>query len=160
MKKLYFLLSISLFLISICPANAQDEYLPKNMIPFNTTDTLTQADTLTSGWQFIGDKLGSLTFGIVFDFLGDSVSDLSFKAQIKLSDMPAGVWDDSLAAGDTTGWMDIADIDSICIADSLGWYYPLSDEDWWNWIDYIRFRIISPAAHDSTMVTKCRLRGQ
>lgn len=159
MKILLFLF-IPLFLF------AQSEYNPRGAELFTTTDTLLGADTLTSGWQNIGVKVGSQTLGFLFDPIGDAsvdVSGIELDAQVGMSGFTSaagGAFDDSIAAGTNTGWMHLATIDSAAIADSVAWYYPLSSEDWWHWIDYIRFRLRNATAADSFMVTKARRRGQ
>ena len=156
MKKIIFLLLIPIFVW------AQGEYAPKLLIPF-MRDTLKQADTVSGGWCFIGDKVGALTLGLIFDTDSgiDSVVNLTLQARVAMDDFLAtgGVLDDSITVG-TGGWMTLATVDSACITDSAAWYLDLSNENWWSWFDEIKFRLISPATNDTCIILKGILKGQ
>ena len=143
-------------LIAFAQVDPQKESFPF----FSSGDTLFASDSLTSGWQEIGTSEGSVTFGIILDALGDSVAALTFKAQVCMSGFETnGAFDDSIAVdGANPGWMNLGTIDSVAIADSLAWYFPLSSEAWWHYVDKIRFKILSGAAVDTIKVDLCKLR--
>lgn len=158
MKKLLFLLLIPILLFG--------QYDAKRLIPFLYPDTLKQADTITGGWLFVGNHIGAETFGIILDTDSgiDSLVAITLQAKVNLDDFknaPGSVFDDSVyAAADSTGWMNVGTIDSICIADSTAWLKPMSSLSWWNYVSWIKYRLISPATNDTCFIIKSVQLGQ
>ena len=158
MKKIIFLLLIPFFVW------AQGPYMSKYSYPLKYPDTLFKADTLSGGWVFIGDNIGSETFGVILDTDSgiDSLVAITVQCMVGVNpfkDAAGQVMDDSVVASGK-GWMTIGTIDSTCIADSVAWLYPLSTEPWWNFYDIVKFRLISPATNDTCILKKDVLAGQ
>ncbi len=160
MKRIIFLLLIPIFVL------AQGIYSPKFADPFKVPDTLFHADTITGGWMNIGTALGSVTFGIILDTDSgiDSLVAVNLSAQVGISSFQnaagQGLDDSVCARPDSVGWMSIGTIDSVCIADSIAWLYPISTKTWWNYFDIIRFRLITAATNDTCFVIKAKLLEQ
>jgi len=128
---------------------------------FSVTDTLFASGTLTSGWVDIGFMEGATNLS--FQFQNDSADDSStagdvrVEAQLKDSGFWSSVLDDSVSTS-PDGWIYIGEIDSVCLADSVGWILPLADQAWWNRIDLIRFKLTAGTV-DSFAVNKATLKG-
>jgi hypothetical protein len=138
-------------------------YEPDMQTPFMATDTLYRgADTVTSSWCYVGKLEGAAALGLLFDPLGDSTCDFGLQARLRMSGFTeGGGFLDSLTANtDALQWLSIGTIDSSIIKDSVSVYIPLSKYDWWNFIDYIQFRLISSAFHDRTVIKRAKLRGR
>lgn len=156
MKRLIFLLLIPVFLFG--------QYDAKRSIPIMYPDTLKQADTVTGGWNYVGNHVGAVTFGIILDTDSgiDSLVPVTVQAKVNLDafkNATGSVFDDSVATS-TTGWMFVGTIDSTCIADSVAWLKPMSALAWWNYLAWIKFRLITPATNDTCFIIKSVLESQ
>ncbi len=141
------------------------QYDAKRSIPIMYPDTLKQADTVTGGWNYIGNHAGHrATFGIILDTDSgvDSLVGVKVQAKVNLDafkNATGSVFDDSVA-NSTTGWMNVGTIDTTCISDSVAWLLSMDSFAWWDYIAWVKFRLITPATNDTCFIIKSVLESQ
>ena len=153
MKKVLILMAFLSFL------SAQAIYNPKVIYPFITgNDTILSAANINSGDCNISGWRGACLLGIQADTMtagGTVAKAIDVYAKIKIDGLNYGVPFDSLAADSVF----IGQLDSANVNDEVPFYFDLSNESWWGWVDRLQI-ILDPATGADSIRILSRLKGQ
>lgn len=164
-------LILILFISAICYGQAI--YSPKQISLFTVDDTVLAASTMTSKACDVSNWLGAAMLCVKHDSVGaagDTLTGatgdtLNIYAKIRCrndnsdyGDLDWGVVSDSLTTA-TADSMFIEYIDSASVQNKTI-YIPLSDKDWWNWVEEIEFIFDYIGDADSLLLYRTILKGQ
>jgi hypothetical protein len=150
---------VILFVLLMCVFAFGQSYYPKVIFPFLTgNDTMSGADTLDSGWLYIGDWHGAVVLGIEPDLVSGNADVLTIQTQFRIGDLSGGMFADSIYSA-AKPWMKLDTLGAGSVVNGYVKMWPLSTMSWWSFVSDIRFRIISDADVGSIYI-KCRLVGQ